>query len=150
ALRMAEPAFMAAERMADAEWAGVKVLIEAAITTFEGFRRNEGQRLMDDLALRVGHIGRLLDEAETLDNGRTERTRERLRTKLAELRADVDEDRFEQELVYYLEKLDFTEEKVRLRAHLAYFIETMDGDGEQGRKLGFIAQEMGREINTLG
>ena len=79
-----------------------------------------------------------------------QRAREKLRTKLADLQAKVDQDRFEQELVFYLEKMDITEEKVRLRSHCTYFHETMGHAEPQGRKLGFIAQEMGREINTLG
>jgi uncharacterized protein (TIGR00255 family) len=91
-----------------------------------------------------------LDQVETLDQGRTDRTRERLRAKLNDLQVSVDADRFEQELVYYLEKLDITEEKVRLRSHCTYFMETLVSDEHQGRKLGFIGQEMGREINTLG
>ena len=103
-----------------------------------------------ELAGRVDRIGTLLIEAEALDSGRTERTREKLRTKLAELQVKVDQDRFEQELVFYLEKLDITEEKVRLRAHCTYFEETLGTDVQQGRKLNFITQEMGREINTLG
>ena len=99
---------------------------------------------------RASRIGVLLNEAEILDAGRTERTRERLLAKLADLKVEVDADRFEQELVYYLEKLDINEEKVRLRSHLTYIVETMRGDEQQGRKLGFIAQEIGREINTIG
>ena len=101
--------------------------------------------------MRVGNIERLLKEVASMDEGRSDRTRERLRAKLAELQVEVAQDRFEQELIYYLEKLDVTEEKVRLQAHCTYFMETMAGsDGQQGRKLGFIGQEMGREINTLG
>jgi uncharacterized protein (TIGR00255 family) len=98
----------------------------------------------------VAQISGLLDQVETLDQGRTDRTRERLRAKLNDLQVSVDADRFEQELVYYLEKLDITEEKVRLRSHCTYFMETLVSDEHQGRKLGFIGQEMGREINTLG
>ena len=98
----------------------------------------------------MAQISGLLDQVETLDQGRTDRTRERLRAKLNDLQVSVDADRFEQELVYYLEKLDITEEKVRLRSHCTYFMETLVSDEHQGRKLGFIGQEMGREINTLG
>jgi uncharacterized protein (TIGR00255 family) len=93
---------------------------------------------------------RLMEEVEQMDQGRAERTRERIRSRLAELQTSVDQDRFEQELVFYLEKLDINEEKVRLRAHCSYFIDCMTKEENQGRKLGFIAQEMGREINTLG
>ena len=118
---------------------------------FETFRSDEGAKLAEELGMRVGNIERLLKEVASMDEGRSDRTRERLRAKLAELQVEVAQDRFEQELIYYLEKLDVTEEKVRLQAHCTYFMETMAGsDGQQGRKLGFIGQEMGREINTLG
>ena len=106
--------------------------------------------MQDELAMRVNGIEQLLAEVDVMDEGRTDRTRERLRGKLADLKVDVDQARFEQELIYYLEKLDITEEKVRLRGHCAYFKETLGSDEQQGRKLGFIGQEMGREINTLG
>jgi len=138
------------ESASEEEWAGASALLRQALAAFTAFRQNEGARLMEALTRHVERISELLDEAEQMDQGRADRTRERLRAKLAELEARVDEDRFEQELVFYLEKLDITEEKVRLRAHCAYFHETMQGAGEHGRKLGFIAQEMGREINTLG
>ena len=149
-LRMPDVMTTASERLDDEEWDGVRVLLQAAVRSFDDFRQSEGARLMDDLLARASRIGVLLNEAEALDTGRTERTRERLLAKLADLRVEVDADRFEQELVYYLEKLDINEEKVRLRSHLAYLVETMRGDEQQGRKLGFIGQEIGREINTIG
>lgn len=149
-LRLPDVATTTNERLDEEEWAGVKALFLAALSTYDRFRTSEGQRLMADLALRADKIGTLLNEAESMDHGRADRTRDRLRGKLAEIQAKVDEDRFEQELVFYLEKLDITEEKVRLRSHCTYFHETMQSDEPQGRKLSFIAQEMGREINTLG
>lgn len=149
-LRMPEVVRGQEESAGEEEWNGVSALVRQALHAFTAFRASEGGKLMAALKAHVERIATLLNEAEGMDQGRADRTRERLRAKLAELQARVDEDRFEQELVFYLEKLDITEEKVRLRAHCAYFHETMQGAGEHGRKLGFIAQEMGREINTLG
>lgn len=149
-LRMPDVANTTSERLDDEEWEGVKALLRSAVQAFDAFRLSEGARLMDDLIVRTTRIGSLLSEVETMDAGRTDRTRERLLAKLADLKVEVDADRFEQELVYYLEKLDINEEKVRLRSHLTYIVETMRGDEQQGRKLSFIGQEMGREINTIG
>lgn len=138
------------ERFADDEWEEVFALVDEALRTFEVFRADEGARLMTELSARVRGIGRLLDDVQAADRDRAQRTRERLLAKLADLGAKADMDRFEQELIFYLEKMDMTEEMVRLRSHCTYFGETMDQSEAQGRKLGFIAQEMGREINTLG
>ncbi len=149
-LRLPDVASTTTERVDDEEWKGVLALCNEAMKAYDGFRKNEGSRLHDELAMRVNGIEQLLAEVDVMDEGRTDRTRERLRGKLADLKVDVDQARFEQELIYYLEKLDITEEKVRLRGHCAYFKETLGSDEQQGRKLGFIGQEMGREINTLG
>ncbi len=138
------------EELTDAEWGAVRKLVHEAMRAFNAFREAEGGKLHDDLRQRVEHISALLVEIDGQDKGRAERTRERIRARLAELQAKVDQDRFEQELVFYLEKMDINEEKVRLRAHCAYFLETLEKEEQQGRKLGFITQEMGREINTLG
>ncbi|HOY28327.1 MAG TPA: YicC family protein [Flavobacteriales bacterium] len=149
-LRLPDVANTTNERLSDAEWDAVFALIDDALTAFNAFRSSEGERLRTELALRVEAISTLLNEVAAADQGRAERTRERLHTKLVELGTKVDQDRFEQELIFYLEKMDMTEEKVRLRSHCTYFNETMAHAEAQGRKLGFIAQEMGREINTLG
>ena len=149
-LRMPDVSTTASERVDDEEWASVRTLVADALKAFDGFRKSEGARLEEELTARVRGIEQLLTEVEALDGGRTDRTRERLQGKLADLRVEVDKDRFEQELIYYLEKLDITEEKVRLRSHCTYFVETLHGDDQHGRKLGFIGQEMGREINTIG
>ncbi len=149
-LRMPDVTSMVQEDLLDDEWLSVLELVHSAMDAFDGFRLDEGARLRTELSDRVKSIVALLKEAEALDQGRVERTRERLQGKLAELKVDVDQARFEQELTYYLEKLDITEEKVRLRAHCTYFEETLGTDVQQGRKLNFITQEMGREINTLG
>lgn len=149
-LRLPDVANTTSERLTDEEWEGIFALVGDALGAFDSFRAAEGGRLQAELASRVDGIGQLLNEVEAADQGRADRTRERLHAKLAELGAKVDQDRFEQELIFYLEKMDMTEEKVRLRSHCTYFKETMAQSEAQGRKLGFIAQEMGREINTLG
>lgn len=149
-LRLPEVTTTTTDRVDEEEWTVVMGLVRQAVEAFDRFRSSEGGRLAQELGQRVLLIGQLLEEVETLDQGRADRTREKLRARLAELQVSVDHDRFEQELVYYLEKMDLTEERVRLRSHCTYFMETMEKDEHQGRKLGFIAQEMGREINTLG
>jgi len=149
-LRMPDVSNTPREVLSDADWAAMRALVVDALRAFQEVRSNEGQRLHDELTLRVRQILHQMELVEGLDQGRADRTREKLRSRLAELQTAVDQDRFEQELVFYLEKLDVTEEKVRLRAHCTYFLETLDAEDAQGRKLNFISQEMGREINTLG
>lgn len=149
-LRLPDVASTSLERVDDAEWEEIMSLVLAAVESFDRFRKDEGARLGLELAQRVESIMRLLDEVELMDGSRASRARERLAVKLSELKLEVDQSRFEQELVYHLDKLDITEEKVRLRTHCTYFTETLTADEPQGRKLGFIAQEMGREINTIG
>lgn len=124
--------------------------LDQALGTVNGFRIQEGQTLKKDLLHRVELILNLLGQVEPYEKSRHEVIKQRLTKNLAELTSgQYDENRFEQELIYYLEKLDITEEKVRLRQHCNYFNESCDDD-QAGKKLGFIAQEMGREINTLG
>ena len=113
-------------------------------------RKDEGVALTKDFSLRLASIGQLLKDVIAIDPERKERVTEKLSTSLAQLKLEVDQNRLEQELIYYLEKYDITEEKVRLANHLDYFHEIMDQDTANGKKLGFIAQEMGREINTIG
>lgn len=120
-----------------------------ALTELENFRRNEGDALKQDFLLRKKNIEAFLEAVSTLDIQRKEQIRERLLKSVAELKDKFDENRFEQELIFYLEKLDITEEKVRLKNHLFYFEEVLKEENS-GRKLGFIAQEIGREINTIG
>ncbi|MEW6467869.1 MAG: YicC/YloC family endoribonuclease [Bacteroidota bacterium] len=137
------------EELSEKEWKIARQCISKALAGFARFRADEGKTLGRDLSERVAGIRRLLDEVEQLDIKRIPAVRERLRRSVEELREKVDENRFEQELVYYIEKLDITEEKVRLRTHCDYFIATMKEESP-GRKLGFISQEIGREINTIG
>lgn len=149
-LRLPDVASTSVERLDEKEWEEMMALVIAAVDGFDRFRRDEGARLGSELGQRVDGIVRLLGEVEVLDGARAARARERITSKLSELKVEVDQSRFEQEMIFYLEKLDITEEKVRLQAHCTYFKETLAGDEQQGRKLGFIAQEMGREINTIG
>lgn len=149
-LRMPDVISAAKDEFDPLEWEAVFRLVEQAWLAFEDFRKAEGGKLHAELKERTTNITRLLAEVSAMDGSRIDRTRERILARLEELKVKVDRDRFEQELVFYLEKLDVTEEKVRLATHCAYFMETMDREECQGRKLGFITQEMGREINTLG
>ncbi|MEN9488428.1 MAG: hypothetical protein RL494_693, partial [Bacteroidota bacterium] len=114
------------------------------------FRQAEGLSLEKEFSLRIANIRQYLNEAIALDPERIQNIKDKLQTAITELKVNIDENRFEQELIYYLEKLDVTEERVRLNNHLDYFLETITGSEANGRKLGFITQEMGREINTLG
>ena len=131
--------------------AKVAETLNQALDIVDGFRIQEGQTLKKDLLHRVELILNLLEQVEPYEKSRPEVIKQRITKNLAELTStgQYDENRFEQELIYYLEKLDITEEKVRLRQHCNYFNESCDDD-QAGKKLGFIAQEMGREINTLG
>ena len=139
-----------AENYDEAFIAKVGETLDQALETVDGFRIQEGQTLKKDLLHRVDLILNLLGQVEPYEKSRHEIIKQRLTKNLVELTSgQYDENRFEQELIYYLEKLDITEEKVRLRQHCNYFNESCDDD-QAGKKLGFIAQEMGREINTLG
>lgn len=141
--------------VSDEQWQIVEQTINQAVQQFIAFRVQEGEALEAMFTEKLDAISALLAEVEPFEKSRVERIRQHLLSgldKLAEeTRTQIDSNRLEQELIYYLEKLDITEEKVRLRNHIKYFRETMAGNGEGvGKKLGFIAQEMGREINTLG
>lgn len=114
------------------------------------FRKKEGAGLHKDIMTRIGTIESLLENVKKLDPQRIPKVRERLENSIKELEVNIDENRFEQELIYYIEKFDITEEKVRLANHLSYFEEIANSGQQQGKKLGFVAQEIGREINTIG
>lgn len=128
----------------------VEQVAEKAAEKVNRFRESEGKSIENDFNLRVDTIESLLTDVAKADGGRIEAKKNRLKENLEKLHQEVDEQRFEQELIYYLEKLDITEEKVRLQNHLDYFRETMQTDPPNGKKLNFISQEMGREINTIG
>ena len=148
------PEIMVSEKteMSEEEWDVLKNAIHAAALKLDEFRAQEGASLKKDLEHRTNLIHSLLKQVDPFEEKRMEVLRERIRKDLFKVvnKDDVDVNRFEQELVYYLEKLDITEEKIRLSKHCRYFIETLDEGKSQGKKLGFISQEMGREINTLG
>jgi uncharacterized protein (TIGR00255 family) len=135
------------------EWDLTTEAIRDAMERFNQFRRDEGAALAQDLSQRIQHIVTLIDEVTPMENERITKTRTRIRQNLADFisNENVDESRFEQEMLFYMEKMDITEEKVRLAQHCQYFLQEISAnDKEKGRKLGFITQEMGREINTLG
>ena len=141
--------------LTDEEWSNVQAMLNKAIDAFVAFRSQEGLSLQNMFTEKLDGIADLLAQVEPFEKGRVAKIKERLEANLAQLsaqtQAEIDRNRLEQEMIYYLEKLDITEEKVRLTNHIKYFRETMAGEGSGvGKKLGFIAQEMGREINTLG
>jgi|APLak6261661892_1056031.scaffolds.fasta_scaffold17427_2 uncharacterized protein (TIGR00255 family) len=133
------------------EWNEVKATVNRAIEAFQKFRDDEGKTLENEFNNRIGIIAKLLNEVLKLDDARVTNIKNRIKNNLEEVidTNKIDQNRFEQELIYYIEKLDITEEKLRLKTHLDYFNETMKEPGS-GRKLGFISQEIGREINTIG
>jgi uncharacterized protein (TIGR00255 family) len=136
----------------ETEWSKIKEILSLAIVQVDNFRAQEGKALEKDILFNVANITKGLEETGKYENARIGKIREKLNTQLQELKIkeDLDMNRFEQELIYYLEKMDVSEEKVRLANHCKYFHETMKNDDNAGKKLGFILQEMGREINTLG
>lgn len=150
AVRMPDALKTEREELDKEEWSHIQKVINEALTNIDNFRTDEGASLEKEFQLRIGNIRSYMEQALVLDPERVQNIKERLFTAIEELKVTVDENRFEQELIYYLEKLDITEEKVRLTNHLDYFLETMNNEGGLGRKLGFITQEMGREINTMG
>lgn len=155
ALVMKMPEVMKAERelveLDEEEWSQVKIAVDKAIADFQKFRSDEGKTLSHEFQTRIGIVFELLTEVAGIDSMRVENIRNRIKSNISELieKEKIDENRFEQELIYYIEKFDITEEKLRLRTHLDYFIKTMQ-EPANGRKLGFISQEIGREINTIG
>jgi len=150
AVRMPDTLKTEREEIDENDWDQIQVTIDEALQNILSFRKDEGASLEKEFNLRIGNIRQYMDDALALDPERVQAIKDRLQTAISELQVNVDENRFEQELIYYLEKLDITEEKVRLTNHLDYFLETLNGTEANGRKLGFITQEMGREINTMG
>ena len=150
AVRMPDALKTERDEIDENEWKQIQTVIDEALENIANFRKDEGASLEKEFQLRISNINNLMSEAVSYDAERIETVKTRLRTSLDELKVNVDENRFEQELIFYLEKYDITEEKVRLGNHLNYFLETLNGTEANGRKLGFITQEMGREINTMG
>lgn len=150
AVRMPDALTTPVEEVDEREFAQIEEQLVLALKQLQAFRSSEGAILQKDFELRIRNIQQLLTQVEALDTERLAAIRNRMERAVEEIRDRVDENRFEQELIFYLEKLDITEEKVRLANHLNYFLTTLDEPQSNGRKLGFIAQEIGREINTLG
>jgi uncharacterized protein (TIGR00255 family) len=150
AVRMPDTLKTEREEIDENDWEQIQIIINEALQNILNFRKDEGESLEKEFKLRIGNIRQYMNDTLALDPERIQAIKDRLQNAIAELEVNVDENRFEQELIYYLEKLDITEEKVRLTNHLDYFLETLNGSEANGRKLGFITQEMGREINTMG
>lgn len=136
--------------LTDEEWQQVMGVLKSALQATDSFRTDEGSGLGKELLERVGNIEARLEETGALDAERMVVMKDRLNQKISDLKINADANRFEEEMIYYIEKLDINEEKQRLRTHCQYFRETLNQQESTGRKLGFIAQEMGREINTIG
>jgi len=150
AMRLPDVLKTVREELDENEWLIIEKNIDAAIKHLQAFRSDEGEVLKKDFVLRIDAIKNNLEEVILLDDKRLQAVRDRLQKAIAELKVSFDENRFEQEMIYYLEKLDITEEKVRLSNHLKYFLDELQVDVSNGKKLGFISQEIGREINTIG
>ena len=152
AIAMRLPDTLSSERntLQEDEKKAVFNLLDDAIKNIETYRLDEGKVLEKDFLLRLDLIETYLEEAIKIDPERSKKIEAKLRVSLEELKIEIDSNRFEQELIFYLEKFDITEEKVRLQNHLDYFKEVLENDFPNGKKLGFIAQEIGREINTIG
>ena len=138
------------EELDENEWLEIDKTINETIEKIIQYRIDEGVSMQTDFDLRISIIENLLEEIIEVDPKRIEKVKEKIKNAIEELEAKIDESRFEQELIYYIEKLDITEEKVRLKNHLDYFKKELQGDISNGKKLGFITQEIGREINTIG
>jgi len=150
AIRLPDAIVTERDDIDEEEWSLIEKGIHEAISKIIDYRNNEGNTLKDDFLNRIETLAVLLEKVITIDPERIEGVRARLEKGISEIKEKVDENRFEQELVYYIEKFDITEEKVRLDNHIKYFIQVLNSEDSNGKKLGFISQEIGREINTIG
>ncbi|CAM1349016.1 MULTISPECIES: YicC/YloC family endoribonuclease [Tenacibaculum] len=150
AVRMPDALKTEREELDEEEWKQIEAHIDEALKEIIQYRTDEAKSLEEDFKTRILNIQSALEEVKKLDGDRIEHVKERLQKALTDLKVEVDENRFEQELIYYLEKLDINEEKVRLANHLEYFLQQLATQDSNGKKLGFIVQEIGREINTTG
>lgn len=150
AMRLPDVLKVDRDNLEEAEKSLVHQLLEAVLKQLNAYRKDEGQALYHDFVKRLRLLQKYLSTVAAADPQRKEAVRQRLQEALAETKEKIDPNRFEQELIYYLEKFDITEELVRLENHLKYFEENLNAPQSQGKKLGFIAQEIGREINTIG
>src|SRR5690606_15686662 len=149
-MRLPDVMVFSSKEIDETEWNQALGLILKAIENLNQFRRDEGKMLEQEFIQRIQSILQLLNQVEPFEKERIQTLKDRFTKNLEELSGDYDANRFEQELIYYLEKLDITEEKVRLKNHCDYFLENLESAESEGKKLGFICQEIGREINTLG
>jgi uncharacterized protein (TIGR00255 family) len=150
AVRMPDALKTEREEIDESEFDKILEAVDDALIAINNYRTDEGKSLEKEFEHRIDNISSLLVQVIELDPQRMDNVKERLRKAISELKETVDENRFEQELIYYLEKYDITEETVRLKTHLDYFNETLSQKDSNGKKLGFISQELGREINTIG
>ncbi|MDA0200210.1 MAG: YicC family protein [Bacteroidetes bacterium] len=150
ALKLPDTLKAEVEDFKEAEIKMIESLLKTAITALSVFRSDEGKILEKEFKKRLNNLEELSSAIETIDPERNTKIKEKLKTALETLQVEIDQNRFEQELIYYIEKYDITEEKVRLKNHIDYFRKTVENPVSNGKKLGFIAQEMGREINTIG
>jgi uncharacterized protein (TIGR00255 family) len=150
AVRMPDAISTDREDIDSEEWAIISNEVGVVLDRIQNYRKDEGIALEKDFSKRISNIEALLDSVIDMDAERIEHVRSRLNKGISDLKEKIDQNRFEQELIYYIEKLDITEEKIRLKNHLEYFIKTLNSDDSNGKKLGFISQEIGREINTIG
>ena len=150
AIKMPDSISAEKEEIDEQEWSLIISSAEDALNKIENYRKEEGKALYSDFSNRLNNIKSLLKKAVEIDPERIKKVRERLTKSVLELKEKIDQNRFEQELIYYIEKLDINEEKIRLDNHLDYFFKTLNQNQSNGKKLGFIAQEIGREINTIG
>ena len=150
-LKMPDVLIKKDEKFEKDEWIEIEKNVHDALDKLITFREDEGNTLYKDISIRINLIKTLITELERFESQRIEKIKSNIKSKLSSLETqNLDQNRLEQELIYYLEKLDVTEEKVRLNAHIDYFLECLDADSSNGKKLTFISQEIGREVNTLG
>lgn len=150
AVRMPDALKTEREELDEDEWAQISANIQKAIKAIIQYRIDEAASLEKDFKLRIENIQSYLEEVKSFDAARITHVKERLKKAIDDLKVQTDKNRFEQELIYYLEKLDINEEKVRLANHLTYFLQELGTEDSNGKKLGFIVQEIGREVNTIG
>lgn len=150
AIRLPDSLKVEREELDENEWIQIETSINETIDKINKYRCDEGKTLENDFILRITNIENLLEKVTKVDPDRIELVKDKLKKAMAEFESKIDDNRFEQELMYYIEKLDITEEKVRLKNHLDYFIKELKSKRSNGKKLAFITQEIGREINTIG
>ena len=150
AVRMPDAVSSEREEIDPKEWNIISEEVKVVLSKIQDYRKDEGAVLEKDFSKRISKIDKLLEEVVNIDPERIAHVRERLHKGIADLKEKIDENRFEQELIYYIEKLDITEEKIRLKNHLDYFLKNLNSNESNGKKLAFIGQEIGREINTIG